>query len=1637
MPAWRFQLINSGGQVVPQLTGSLASGGSCSGSFTVTPANVNLALNQWHQLGVNYDSNNGKNDVSIYLNGRLIHQERVSSPICRTGTTLRFGQSYRGQMDEFFYYSKSLEVSEFLSQFVYQSTWYDVISTERFRVDYNPPTARLTAAAFVKPGTNIFGVAVSDAESGTRSVEYKDADGVWKPARAETSTSGVWVFGRDVQGSALIEVRATDNVGNVRTDSKTVTIDNTPPAVALTTTGKQRSLTIQGTASDAGSGLQSATLMIIDPYGQPFNLPRDVAVVNGVWQYSQELPPTVNGGFQIWMSAVDQMGNQFQGVVGTVQVDNTGPTPSLGNTPPTLTGVGANLPIVRGSVSDQPNPGSGDMVITSTVPSIIQKVEVGLLHRQDKDDPSKVVWREAALDSPGQISSTWQISLPVDLEGIYDISLRASDALGNQRTLPGVWTGLIDTQAPRIVLGGATPGQQSCAVTDFSLGTGTFLCGNVANATGAASALYATGVFTSAGLTWDAQWFKDLYRGRVVADRLYSLVQTGANFTSNTVAKSCDIYGNCTQCTVTANNVNAPVCTVSSETGLLRAAGVEDEHDNLFDDTALIGPGIFTATLRYERPDAYVPGTEPGAPTSEWIDIDEPYTLIDNAVLASTRPFAASFTEAQTEIEWGESISATEYYVGWTVTETAEITDLTYYDTPGIHTQSLADKGRYYAHVIAVDALGDANAFTFGPVYFDGATPASYLNWDEFGPGQPYWLWQDAQSATGQFCNVLGQDDRAALFSGGASARSGLQTLYGTWNDQWLALHWNGVNLETQGDLHLYIDSKAGGSLYAYDPYTPIAQAASLVVMPERRQYKSNGVDRMLADFAVIVEDAQSVRLMQWNGSSWQDASLGQVKFSYADGEAIVWISLTALGVNPNAVDVSLVGFVTEENSMQVWATMPGNNPLNSPSMLPSHQPAALDPSRTLLNLQTSMRLSADANVNNTLDNCPTNVLFDQSILDVTFTANPAAEIYDQVVYDGIRAVVPDDVESLLASLCAGVTDTSQSPVCQLAQQIADNAGGDGPEVGPLGMLPANAGPGDSLTFYATVRNLSNQETGDMTLEIVGDLPSNGTTLAVGFLAPLESKVISFTETVDPNASYDLTVMTIYPVEVVENSEESITLTYEHAPHTVIHDIDRSAPISAELTSLLIDDLIGVGEQLLEGLVFDQSPLAQVTLQTSLGETVNCDDTFQIDAFASDWVCAINVPENTLDGTMVQVSLSAEDIYGFASAVIGQWSFEVDNLAPELTVFGEPGLAAAGIQASANTTETLLLEGSAGDERWLGGVQVCDTLQGFESCQEAEMSFFSDVPTQAPSLADEAIWSLERVVDTGIEGASVPFTVTAYDAAGNGTQQNLLLLIDTLAPTVTLSAQPVTQITFDGAFALSGNATDRAGVSYMELEVVSPLGEYDYYPIDLASPDAVNTGWQYQLSLGTTEFAMPGEYTYVILAYDALGNETEVGPFTLTVGEPAQPWVNAPVFVATSNDLWTDFAPGAQLYMQVQFDDDDLSLGDAITVTADPMPIWLVMNRLDERTVEISGTIPLTITQAIPPDDAPIEETEVITPLLQINLGLTITDSTGRQDYRNWTYEQSLQSGAIYLPFIFSQSAVVTERFLYLPALGR
>jgi len=1828
--AWRLQLTNQGGNIVPEVVGRISpDGNSCNGSVTVTPPAVNLALNQWHHLGVSYDPQNGKNDLSIYLNGALIQRQRLTSLLCRTGTALRFGQDYKGYLDEFTLTYKGLVATEFLSQYDYQSTWYDEVTTEKFKVDYVPPTVKLTANPFVKPGTTIFGVAVSDQESGIQRVEYKDGDGLWKAATAETATAGIWAFGRVIQGATTLEVRAIDQVGNVSTATRTVNVDMTPPAVTLSTSGKQQGLTVQGTATDTGSGLVSASIMLIDPLGQALNGPREVAVVNGSWSYTQELPAVVNGAFTVRMSAVDQMGNTFEGPIGTVVVDNAPPMAGLFVDRNSYSGIGDQLPVIKGDVGDQPYPAdmalwlnfedqsaggpisraldlsgnqwqavpaagstgptlllaapqqqagfqlgqtlvithanpsnqaaggleldpashtimawisadtvngeqqllhqqgekgyglllkgdqltlrinrngtpidkdtghrfvagqfyhlvvsfalnraggqeitfwlnntpgkhltlSGNELIAATAaplqigaltngfagklddlllyhrpfselearqladasPTAIKQVEVGFLHRRDKADPSKILWRTATLARAGNVSTPWQVPAPTDLEGIYDISLRVADTLGNQRILPGIWTGVIDTQAPQIALRGTTAGQQECLVTDFSLSKSTFVCGASQNADSATPANYDAGA--GFGLSWDATWFTALYQGLKPPQQLYALQQGDRDFTLTNTAESCDRYGNCTRCTVNDNNVSLPICTTYTTAVLGRKAVNAAEPSPTVEEAdltgELIGPGVFSVTVAYARPDRYIPGEEPAQSTVSWIEISEPYLLVDDAVLPATRPFAAEFTAATTEISWGEALSATAYYAGWTLTATATITELTPYTGAGFHPQSLPDKGRYYAHVIAVDAIGDETAYTLGPIYFDGATPGSYLRWDEEGVDQPYWLWEAAETAAGDACNLLAFDERAGRLTNDTSPRSQGQSLYGTWSDEWLALHWQGPDLTTLGDLHLYLDTKAGGSIYAYDPYTTLDRAPAIVTMPERRQYASATPDRMLADYAVIVEDAQQLRFLRWDGTAWQPEATAPLKFTYQDDVTMIWLPLALLGIDPAAVDLSLVGFTTEEDSMQVWGTLPGNNPLNSPTLVPDSLP---NHEKVLVNLRTAMRLSANPAVNNSLDNCPNNVPFDESALTVQLLADPGGERFDPVYYTGIAAVIPDDVEPVLSSLCNGV-DPTNSPVCRLAEELTYNFG-----VGYLGPPQAAAiGAGTVVTYYATIRNLTSQDSGDITLHVIGDTFADGadapqetvnTTYGVGILAPFATKVISFTHLMG-SGSY-LHQMTLYPIEEIVNFDENLILTYEHPEESIEHYIDIDPPYAADLRTLAFDHVIGVGEQRLTGVVYDQSLVSRVTLQSSLGESVTCTDLTQVDAFHSTWTCAIHIPEATPDGTAVTVRLSAVDQYGYASGILDEWSFVVDSTAPALLVTADQA-AAAGLNATQATTATLALAGTVTDNWLLDRVEVCDTLQGFARCQPAELDFFGEDGASAQGTAsaagvavgDTAAWYLETAIPQGIENISAPYQIIAYDAYGNHTATQFNLEVDTQAPTITLAAAPVTQIAFADPFTLSGHVMDKGNVTAMWLAVLSPQGVYADYPVTLTTPATALTPWRYTLGLDTEEFAAPGDYTYHILAADRFGNEAALGPYELTVNDPPPAFVNAPTFVTATNDLWAGFTPGGPLYLRGYIEDRDLTVGDQLTVTAASLPNWLTLSRLDSQSYEISGTVPLTITQP-GLDSVPVAATDALSSTAdittaaeqtrQLDVTIVVADSTGQQAYQSWSY---------------------------------
>ena len=86
---------------------------------------------------------------------------------------------------------------------------------------------------------------------------------------------------------------------------------------------------------------------------------------------------------------------------------------------------------------------------------------------------------------------------------------------------------------------------------------------------------------------------------------------------------------------------------------------------------------------------------------------------------------------------------------------------------------------------------------------------------------------------------------------------NGKQHFYSAWDNNGLRLTWTRADWEQEGDLFLYLDSQAGGSSRAYNPYSA-TQNKTLIILPIHWEGLSN-IDRMQADFLVWVqEDDQS-----------------------------------------------------------------------------------------------------------------------------------------------------------------------------------------------------------------------------------------------------------------------------------------------------------------------------------------------------------------------------------------------------------------------------------------------------------------------------------------------------------------------------------------------------------------------------------------------------------------------------------------------------------------------------------------------------------------------------------------------------------------------------------------------------------
>ncbi len=264
-------------------------------------------------------------------------------------------------------------------------------------------------------------------------------------------------------------------------------------------------------------------------------------------------------------------------------------------------------------------------------------------------------------------------------------------------------------------------------------------------------------------------------------------------------------------------------------------------------------------------------------------------------------------------IEWTDATDVSgvaEYRVGWTGSPTPDLSALTSYSGAGTHTTPVGEASMWFGHVAAIDTLGNVTLQTIGPVFIDAPTTPDYINLDD-GQGGIYHGWMESGASQ------VGADYEATHYSA-----FGAQKFYATWDTSNLRLAWTGADWNTDGDLFIYFDTAAGGSMTAYNPY--VAGVGAAVTLPGSMQ----------ADYLISVEDENTASLLSWNGSTWVvDQSLAAPNFFLGPEGGVMttdlYIPFTSLGLNSGS-SLKLVALASEEDTLHVWSAMPDHNPLNS-----------------------------------------------------------------------------------------------------------------------------------------------------------------------------------------------------------------------------------------------------------------------------------------------------------------------------------------------------------------------------------------------------------------------------------------------------------------------------------------------------------------------------------------------------------------------------------------------------------------------------------------------------------------------------------------------------------------------------------
>ncbi len=777
-----------------------------------------------------------------------------------------------------------------------------------------------------------------------------------------------------------------------------------------------------------------------------------------------------------------------------------------------------------------------------------------------------------------------------------------------------------------------------------------------------------------------------------------------------------------------------------------------------------------------------------------------------NALVAGDTVTAVS---PQLQIDWTASSDGAgldNYLAGWTTSPTPDLASLA--ATAALnHIQAANEAEILYAHVVAQDLNGNQRLQTLGPVYVDAPGTPDLIT--DLG----YHAWMN------NGCTQIGADYEILRAAPANAALADAQRFYVSWDSQAMRFTWTGADWTRDGDLFIYLDTAAGGATAAYNPYG----SGPTITLPAQG-------GQLGADYLLWIQDETAVQLRRWDGASWvEDAPFPTDNYRLDRNQTAVQTDIrlpfSLLNINdPANTSLDLVALASEPDSLQLWAAMPSQNPLNS------HRVAAatgLPFSNDDFGLTQQYHWDSLGS-----GQCPANGQFEDSDVQIRILAEPAGTG---------ASFLSEDVYSLLPP----------------GSRLDADLDGEIDMALPLDINHLPLGAGDTVSYTIAFENNGLATATDVEVALNWDGATGPSVIDLDDITAGISGTVQFYGTVSAvSAAIEMTAV------ASDSTHGDFDWFWIH------HQVDNLPPTNLAIETPLA--YLRPFANTISGVVDDPSGVPTINLEVTLlpdnsVTTITCSDDAPADG---QWACELDL-DTAVGVQQVSLRVQATDNHGNVGPWTAPMVLDVDAVAPTVTLSAESEAILANSPLNPNGIQ---ITGEVVDNFEAVSLEVC--VDDIVNCTAVAL---------LPGDTATGTWRFDLLDQPDGDGVSQTVHFFATDRVGNRTETAVSYTydVDTVAPVVVVSDVLQTVDLSDyaspavmAAPVLSGTISDGGGMGLINIRLESPSGDTQFQAATLDE----NGGWQFVPTL--TEV---GRYQLFVEAQDAAGNYTILEPFVLDV----------------------------------------------------------------------------------------------------------------------------------------------------------